>query len=580
MAGNNVSNAPIPNSSGGAAEEFDSTITPPTGNLSSIGIDMTDNTEVPARSGMVNVIDTFFRSNYVSKALFEWNTEQHPGTLLWSAKVHPMDSHQWIEYVAKMYNTWGGGFDYAFKVAGTAFHAGQIVFARLPPNIKPESIKTTADITAFECYYIDPKCLEVNVKEVMDQRNIMYHWMDTKLDPDNPNSFGGYIACYVFIPLVTSSTGVQNINIQCWIKASQNFQFSQIRPLGGSGPIPINNVKLLVESYLDFHGQYLIPFNFGNSDSLNANANTVTTLTTTNVVQADGKYYSNLTSYDNYPNIFLVSNGYFETPSTWKKKVGADGWAGFEGYAKGDEIKIFPKNKDTGPVMCAPAGTQFDLIFQMRKSKQDGKSPPLISLRVSLKDITLQGIVFQFEDIGTYDPYHIFKKEEVIDWDDGVDFKTGSWNYLIYARNFASINDVKTFSPPLRETILCGDAAYYGYQIASVKHLFSTQALKDDLKQGQCIFLEMWDVVANVPISKAKLYFEGFITVPEVKTNVTWKPEKIKFTFLRIGPANTPMFNDHKMLKNQMYSDQLSEYIEFKENGRNRSSSSSRSSRS
>jgi len=115
------------------------------------------------------------------------------------------------------------------KVAGTGFHAGSIVFCRIPPNLDPTTITNPQDFTVFEWSFMDPKELDLKGFQVMDQKPFEYHY--NPLNLDNPNSFGGHFAVFVQMPLATSSTGNQQVSVMVLNKCDENFNVAQVVPL-------------------------------------------------------------------------------------------------------------------------------------------------------------------------------------------------------------------------------------------------------------------------------------------------------------------------------------------------------------
>lgn len=222
-------NAPQPTPSGGAAEVFDSTIEPAAPTVSSTGLPGPTPAEGAIHAGTINGIDPYLRSQYIATSTPTWSTAMAPGTLVFSKPIHPQSSHQYLAHLSKMYNVFVGGIDYVIKVCGTGFHAGALMVVRIPPNYKPQEISKLEDITAFEYKIIDPKTLEVVSQTVIDQRNVMYHYLP--LDLDDYQSFGGHFAIYVNVPLNTSSSGSSQIAVQIFERPSVNFSFLQLRPL-------------------------------------------------------------------------------------------------------------------------------------------------------------------------------------------------------------------------------------------------------------------------------------------------------------------------------------------------------------
>lgn len=231
MASNSASAPAVPSANGSSSGN--GTITDSTGvpgeTISAIATPVVaPATEVPSHVGQTNVLDPYFYTQFLSVANLTWSTSQLPGTMLWYTPIHPSASNNILAYVSKIYNTWGGGFDYMLKVAGTGFHAGALALVRLPPNISPQTLTTVEQITAFEWELFDPKQLEMVTRTLIDQKNIMYHY--GKLNLDDPTTFGGYLALFVLMPLNTSSTGLNQINVRLFCRASPDFTVAQIIP--------------------------------------------------------------------------------------------------------------------------------------------------------------------------------------------------------------------------------------------------------------------------------------------------------------------------------------------------------------
>lgn len=233
------SHIPQPNSQSAApAEVFDSTANAPhSPSVSSIGTGDPSPTEAGLHAGQFNSIDKIIKSQFFPIDTWNWTTSQVRGTLLWYSPVHPSRCNSVVNHLSQIYNTWAGGLQYNFKIAGTGFHAGALAFVRIPPNRHPSEFKTPSDWGAFEYEVIDPKTLEVVTAEFMDQRRFHYHYM--QLDEKNPDTFGGYVACYVLIPLNTSSTGTLQISVQAFCRPGAKFSLDQlIVPASGDDPTP------------------------------------------------------------------------------------------------------------------------------------------------------------------------------------------------------------------------------------------------------------------------------------------------------------------------------------------------------
>lgn len=211
----------------GPAQVFDSTAdNNPTPNVSGIGGPGPPPQEVPMHTGASNTFDLTIHRQFIPTDTITWSTAMVKGTLMWYSAVHPNFSNPILNYLAGMYNTWGGGLEYNFKVAGTGFHAGALAIVRIPPNKHPKDFPTPASWGPFEYVVIDPKTLEVVSAHLIDQRPINFHYQP--FNADNPNTFGGYVAMYCLLPLNTSSSGSQNIQVQVFCRPGPDFQFSQL----------------------------------------------------------------------------------------------------------------------------------------------------------------------------------------------------------------------------------------------------------------------------------------------------------------------------------------------------------------
>lgn len=185
--------------------------------------------EAIVHTGSANGIDPVLYSKWIAHKSFRWDTTQAPGTKLSIDKIHPDTIHPYTKHIGKMYNVSVGGFDIRMMVNGTALHGGELIAARIPPNIDPSTIKGLQDLTTFEYVLIDPKNTGVISLHVMDQRNKLYHYTNDT----GPDSIGGYFVVAVYAPLITSSTGNQSIVCCIQTRPARDFMFLQLRPLPG-----------------------------------------------------------------------------------------------------------------------------------------------------------------------------------------------------------------------------------------------------------------------------------------------------------------------------------------------------------
>ena len=185
--------------------------------------------ELVSRCGQSNRLDIYLYEQFLTVATLVWSTAQLPGTVLWSTPLHPSRMNSIVAYLSKVYNSWGGGFQFKMKIAGTGFHAGALMMVRLPPNVHPTTVKTVQQASAFEWELFDPKTLTCETRTLIDQRRMGYHW-GSELDEADPDSFGGYLMIMVNMQLQTSSTGLNQINVQLFNRLDPTFAVGQIIP--------------------------------------------------------------------------------------------------------------------------------------------------------------------------------------------------------------------------------------------------------------------------------------------------------------------------------------------------------------
>lgn len=220
------SHIPQPNAVGPTTDVTSTEAAPHGPSISDIGTGGPSPQEVPPHTGAINTLDITITRQFIPTDTVIWTVQQVKGSLLWFTPIHPSRSNPIVAYLNPLYNAWGGGFDFNFKIAGTGFHAGALAIVRIPPNRNPADFTSPASWGAFEWVMFDPKMLEVASIHAIDQRPINFHYQP--LDYNQPNSFGGYLAMYVLIPLNTSATGSQQIQVQVFNRPAPDFQFSQL----------------------------------------------------------------------------------------------------------------------------------------------------------------------------------------------------------------------------------------------------------------------------------------------------------------------------------------------------------------
>lgn len=552
-------NAPMPDATG-PAEQFDSTVAPPTSNISAIGLPGPNNSEAPIHTGEANGIDPFFHVQYVAMAQFTWTVSDNPAKCLWSIPIHPSETHQWLAHLAKMYNAWAGGIDFAVKVAGTGFHAGAIMIARIPPNIEPSKLLTVPDITAFEYSVIDPKMLELEIKSVMDQRNIMYHYMP--LDVKNPQSFGGYLAIYVMLPLATSSTGATEISIQVLARPARNFLFTQIRPIR-MDVVPLA-VPYDLENSLDFTKEVTSVTALENILTLKVNA-------TTELIELD-KQTVNCIKFSQDP-----MNGYFlpRIPTAARMAQPKE--------MVSDKI-LFTKTEAKSWILNYPAG---DSVLAWNTTKFQGSNVqfPVLTgdgamvFTVATKD---KSRFFNLYYFGTFqevnpgtdpDEYKNLKQKFVVSYYThvpsegmGTEFYE-AWFDLKekFSDNFgASVSlayiqttkvsynfQERKYAPPISESLVTFESeSTSSAQPWEFRQALATSAYAGSMTERDALVFELVDTLVDLPVMPFKLHYSGYFTTYPHTKNVEFKllpQNRYKMRYVSKIQESTPMVAGRKL---------------------------------
>lgn len=499
-------NAPMPDASG-PAEVFDSTAAAPHGGtISAIGNPAGPPQETPMHTGMFNTIDVKLHQQYVPTDTVTWSVTMTSGTLMWKKPIHPRFAHEALSYLGGLYNTWSGGLDFNFKVAGTGFHAGAIAIVRIPPNLKPEDFTSSSSWGLFEWVVIDPKTLEVESLGVSDQRPIAYHY--SKFDEDDSYTFGGWIAMYTLLPLNTSATGSQQISIQVFNRPSVNFQYSQLvmpNPRVNPAPFPV--------CYSDV-------FNFTSKEILTSfpvSANALilepeavtTTMAVMNCVDLGG----NLLSMYNTVTDFTEGSP-FTHLSCNKVEDGTGGDSTLVTFSHCMKPLGHPMLET--PMIIASADSD---------AGDDWKNTHIKSLDwIADKD---KKAIF----------YSVKEKRSGANG-------TATYNVIVQTPIMPSVWKDNTLAAAARgESIVHFGyrwpnhespdkfANVWGVQLMRLTQLFSTGVLMDSLPSGQCFLFKLIDKSESLPVAYVKLYKEGFFTTRAVEKQTIFSLANCRLDF-------------------------------------------------
>lgn len=564
-------NAPQPDAASPAAEVFDSTITPSTGQVSQDALPGPQTTEAPVHTGSANGIDPYFFTQFIALVSFVWDVSQSPGQLLWSIPIHPSYCHVYLAHLAKMYNAWAGGVDFAVTLAGTGFHAGKLMVVRLPPNIRPESLRTTSAITAFPYYVIDPKTLETVVKSAMDQRNIMYHYLP--YDVNNYNSFGGYLAIYCLLPLNTSSSGASQISVQIFSRPSQTFMYTQLRPLRETMSNPYEPKE--IEAALDFRTSKTSPLFLSEIRKMFINAGTEMKelkAETQNCLKLDGTLMNSVKVDRFESNLRLPKERFPAGIKTLSMRIvqGTDKTCEEplsdsvelesitdDCYLSWDELTAKDGNPD-GPRMPVMQCKKVRVGLDMSKGLPSrytyfvsGEMRRRLATDPDTVDVNLVKIPKQiyggFMSLPTrkafetqyIDAAFLADKIDAICFffDDKLSFDT----------------EYKPYAPPINESIITFETdADTTCQPFELQQAILSADLKSSVSVRDSLIFELIDGHVDLPLLPVRLHYNGYFSTIPVQKNVEFKftdPERYFFKFVGTIPETTGMVGSRLKLQ-------------------------------
>lgn len=467
--------------------------------ISAIGIGGAPTQEAPTHAGNVNLIDPYFKEQFIPLDSFVWSTHQQPGTLLWSTKIAPQYSHSHIQYLARMYNVWAGGFDFNIKVAGTGFHAGALMCVRLPPNISPTDVTSISQIGVFEYLIIDPKTLEVVSEHLMDQRRQMYHYTSISDDKDD---IGGHFAIYVMIQLNTSSTGTSQIMVQTLTRAAQDFQFAQIRPLNLTSP-PINEFFELFSFLNDW--QEVVPWGLTPATKMEVWPS----------LEAEPPIYSY--------GCFDFEGRHLYNATT--QGIPAYGNMMFRALKTGSFAIL-----DTPMPMPSP---QVEETFVQTLISVAGNFPKMIGVNF------FSGV---YKQLYLHEPIDV-KKGDLITL-------APLWPITLLTKN--------QIPPRLGEAesyLSFGTDSFNCLQTLRMAEVI--KSVKIPLKPDEAILFTMIDKTLNLPVRRLKLYYSGIITTGASPNHIIYSAEKYKWQFEQIVRAAEPIPGEASFAVNDLLSRHL-----------------------
>ncbi|APG77510.1 hypothetical protein 2 [Hubei myriapoda virus 3] len=209
----------------------------------------------------VRVFPELYEKDYQIDSI-TWDIGKSPGTILKVFTISP-DMHPQIAYLMKMFQFWSGTIDIVFKIAGTGFNAGLIGITTANPLVPLETYKNTTDFCNFDTQYADPKQLALFKVTPQD-----FHIYNTHINSINQTATGdtdadkitkasglaAKVAVFVSLQLASGTSGNTSVDIGVFLVASKSFRLHQILPAPSS---ITNNISFeLLNHALDVSNPY------------------------------------------------------------------------------------------------------------------------------------------------------------------------------------------------------------------------------------------------------------------------------------------------------------------------------------
>nr|AVM87222.1 hypothetical protein [Guangdong greater green snake calicivirus] len=174
-------------------------------------------------TGGLNAIDPEVYCRFVQapSSTFVVQSNQGEGTLLWQSSVGP-ELNPFLSHLARMYNSWAGDMEVQIVIAASAFLAGKLVVAMLPPGIQPQGV-TPNTVTGYPHAIIDIRNPDPVTMLLPDIRNKLYHMQG---QPDVTST----LAVFVFTPLRAPGDEAFGVIGRVLSRPTPGFNFAFLTP--------------------------------------------------------------------------------------------------------------------------------------------------------------------------------------------------------------------------------------------------------------------------------------------------------------------------------------------------------------
>lgn len=189
-----------------------------------------------------NNVDAALYTNFRTLTQFQWNTNQLPGTKVFSIAIKPGNLDEIVRYFAAAYLTWAGMVQWAINIAGTGFNGGKLLAIFHPPMVPADNINQFSG-TLFSYFFIDPKMLPALVMQNRDVNRMLYHINSPEAEDgsfQNMDSISGHLTIIVYNQLVSSGPENSSLTVNVLTRLDPSFKFAQL-VLPSMGLTPVTN---------------------------------------------------------------------------------------------------------------------------------------------------------------------------------------------------------------------------------------------------------------------------------------------------------------------------------------------------
>lgn len=445
--------------------------------------------------GEFNALDPYFYNQDRRLVTIPWSTSDETGKMLWYIPLNPLQMDENLAYFCKAYLAWVGDFVFMFKIAGTGFHAGMLTFVKLPPTVHPTKVQDPKLYSYFPWDGADPKLLQCGGLYGRDIRPIKYHYMRKQANLPEDYYMGGYLACFVDLPLATSATGNPTINVAVWIKCAPSFRVSWMLPVKLQQDLPSVMAPPVLSWMLSFrqHNPKFIlssaPITMEKVIVFPAATKVLNNgIYNCSKLNGDGMSQFDEVALENvgFHNVYGQTDDTFVfkgivNPPRWQyvMETPGVGYYIFDGQPSGDQCATFEK-------WTLGASVKGQLVGQPRDASKK-------------------------QDLGFYT----------------VRFaNTGEGRMPDGA-------DGNEYAPPVsgEAFVLFGGSRVTSAQHCGLSRYFRSRALQNWMPPGMCALFQVYEVDEDLPIFYAKLYSEGYFTAPAREDEQVYVADKLEFRF-------------------------------------------------